>query len=163
MFFLDLSYKRKRKYWDSKFFIGGMFSSETCAIEDCIRYDSTVYQTPNNYVQWSLPSSFKVEFTLWSNSDANYNVCYIRFNNSSGLYCGKGSSTSRNVSIGTTTLGTLPTSTDTTYTLSYNGTTATLTDGTNTKSVSASLTSLYEVNANRNGNGVVKNIKIKPL
>ena len=144
----------------------GMVLQETYEIEDCYKYDTTAHNT-NATLNYSLPSEFELQFTIYSVSTASGNTCYLRFNNSNTIFIGKATSSNRNVYFNDGSdhyLGsTIPESTDYTLTLTYEDGVATLTDGVNTLPLSiASLTSIYNVNIGRQDN-YIKNIKIKAL
>ena len=144
----------------------GMVLQETYEIEDCYKYDTTAHNT-NATLNYSLPSEFELQFTIYSVSTASGNTCYLRFNNSNTIFIGKATSSNRNVYFNDGSdhyLGsTIPASTDYTLTLTYEDGVATLTDGVNTLPLSiASLTSIYNVNIGRQDN-YIKNIKIKAL
>ena len=144
----------------------GMFLQERYEIEDCDRYDTTVHNT-NTVLNYSLPSEFELQFTLYSTNATTGNTCYLRFNNSNTIFIGKATTSNRNVYFHDSSdhlLGsTIPVSTEYVLTLTYENGVATLTDGVNTLSLSiSSLTSIYNVNVNRQDN-YVKNMKIKAL
>ena len=146
-----------------------MILQEIFVLEDCWKYDTTVYQnTKATVLNWDLPSSFQMQFIFNSDgttpSGSVENTCFFRFNNSNTIFVGKGSSSSRNIYLdGNTILNQMPVSTDVEYTLTYQNGTATLTDGTDTVTASLTLTKLYSVNANSSSHAQVKNIKIKAL
>lgn len=144
----------------------GMVLQETYEIEDCYKYDTTAHNT-NATLNYSLPSEFELQFTIYSVSTVSGNTCYLRFNNSNTIFIGKATSSNRKVYFNDGSdhyLGsTIPESTDYTLTLTYEDGVATLTDGVNTLPLSiASLTSIYNVNIGRQDN-YIKNIKIKAL
>ena len=114
-------------------------------------------------MDYNLPATFKLEFTLRStNLTQNPSVAIVRFNNSSGVWCGKGSHTSGTIYfLGGTTFGSIRANTDYNYVLTYDGSLATLTDGTTTKSSNQTLTKLYELPSWDNAK--LSNVKIKPL
>lgn len=139
---------------------------ETYKIEDCYKYDTTAHNT-NAPLNYTLPSEFELQFTLYSVSTVSGNTCYLRFNNSNTIFIGKATSSNRQVYFNDGSdhyLGsTIPESTDYTLTLTYEDGVATLTDGVNTLSLNiASLTSIYNVNVGRQDN-YIKNIKIKTI
>lgn len=83
----------------------------------------------------------------------------MRFNNSSGTYCGKGGSASQNINLGTTTLNQITPNTDVEYTLTYENGTGVLTDGTDSITVTGlNLTKLYSFDARTYA--TLKNIRI---
>lgn len=139
--------------------------SESYTIHDYYRYSSSTYSSSTT-VNWSLPTNFKLEFILNSNSATSNNAPMVRFNNASSIFIGKASSSSRNGIWGDgqwTVIGDIPVSTDTEYVLTYENNIATITDGTNTitMNVSTDLTSIYGVIGF--SNGVIKNIRITQL
>ena len=143
-----------------------VFLQERYEIEDCDRYDTTVHNT-NTVLNYSLPSEFELQFTLYSTNATTGNTCYLRFNNSNTIFIGKATTSNRDVYFydGSNHLlgSTIPVSTEYVLILTYENGVATLTDGVNTLSLSiSSLTSIYNVNVNRQDN-YVKNMKIKAL
>ena len=145
----------------------GSVASGTYSIEDCIRYDPTDYVNAEPTKDWSLPSQFKLSFIInsdsWSGSSGSSNVALIRFNNSGGVWCGKGSSTSRNIYFNGSVLNQISANVDTEYTLTYNNGSCTFSSGTDTLTATVSLTKLYSISAQANSHAHLKNIKIKPL
>lgn len=140
-----------------------MFFIETYAIEDCIRYDTTVYSSSVT-TEWDLPTNFKVEFIINSTNGPDPNFAYLRFNNSNTIYCGKSSSSRRNIVLfgESNILHSIPVLVDTKYVLTYENGVATLTSGTDSISVNQSnVESIYSVTGSDNAS--IKNIKIKPL
>ena len=142
-------------------------SSETFVIQDCIKYYGTSY-SQSSIVNLDLPSEYKIEFTLFSNSSVQTsggrsNVCFLRFDSSSGGYVGKGSSISRNTGISATFLpNSVPVSVDTEYTFSKENGVVYLSDGTDTINLTSSaFTKLYEIRGSTDGQ--IKNVKVKPL
>ena len=139
-----------------------VFLQERYEIEDCYKTYMQEYTSASN-VNYDLPSKFLIEFTLWANSVGGYGgSAFLRFNNSSGAYVGKGSSQSRNITINTTVLNQLPVSEYKTFYLSFENGVATLTDGTDSITSSLTLTKLYQINSG-GVNGKIKNVKIKAL
>ena len=141
-----------------------MSLQETYSIEDCLKYWETLSIQGDTIVNYSLPSNFEVDFTIYStNPTTDPSVAFLRFNSSSGVWCGKGSSTSRAVySIGGTTFSQITNvNTDYNFTLTYENGVATVTDGTNTETSSQTLTKLYLFASK--GGSQLKNIKLKPL
>lgn len=116
---------------------------------------------------WSLPSQFKLSYIInsdsWSGASGSSNFAFIRFNSSSGVWGGKGSSSNRGIQFNNVLLNQIPTSTDTEYTLSYDNGSCTFTDGTDTITTTVSLTKIYLIVAKENNHSHLKNIKIKPL
>ena len=113
-------------------------------------------------VNYNLPNEFKLEFILNSNNSSSTNSAFLRFNNSSGNFIGKGSSSNRNIYLQDVILNTIPVSTDVEYTITYDNGVTTLSDGTDTvNKTGLSLTSLYAIIGSSNCQ--LKNIKIKPL
>lgn len=144
----------------------GTSLQKTYKIEDCYKYDTIAHNT-NTVLNYTLPSEFELQFTLYSVSTVSGNTCYLRFNNSNTIFIGKATSSNRQVYFNDGSDhyldSTVPESTDYTLTLTYENGVATLTDGVNTISLSiASLTSIYNVNVGRQDN-YIKNIKIKAL
>ena len=140
----------------------GILLQERYEIEDCYKTYMQEYTSASN-VNYDLPSKFLIEFTLWSNSVGGYGgSAFLRFNNSSGAYVGKGSSNNRNITINTTVLNQLPVSEYKTFYLSFEDGVATLTDGTDSITSSLTLTKLYQINSG-GSNGKIKNVKIKAL
>jgi len=136
---------------------------EIYEIEDCIRYNTTVYSSSVT-TEWDLPTDFKVEFIINSTSGPDPNFAYLRFNDSNTLYCGKSASRNRNVVLfdESNILHTIPVSVDTKYVLTYDDGVATLTSGTDSITINqANVESIYSVNGSDNAS--IKNIKIKPL
>ena len=148
---------------DSKFLCGGMFSSEIFVIHDYFKYYLTTYESQVN-VNLSLPTNYIIKFILTSNSGGDPNICYLRFDSSSGAYVGKGSSTSRNITVSAISknVGTIGTSVDTEYTFTKQNGVVTCTDGTST--VSGSTSSYNTLNHIMGStNGKVKDIRIIKL
>ena len=146
----------------------GSLVTETYSIEDCIRYDSTDYVNVDAVKNWDLPSEFKLSFIIrsdsWSGSSGSMNAALIRFNSSTGVWCGKGSSSSRTIyAPNGVTLNSIPANTDVEYTLTYDNGNCSFTDGTSTVTTTASLTKLYMIGAQESNHAHLKNIKIKPL
>ena len=117
---------------------------------------------------WDLPSQFKLSFIIrsdsWSGSSGSSNVALIRFNSSSGVWCGKGASSNRNIyAPNGVILSQISANTDVEYTLSYDNGNCSFTDGTSTVTTTASLTTIYQITAMENSHAHLKNIKIKPL
>ena len=142
--------------------------TETYTVEDCIRYDSTDYVNVDAVKNWDLPSQFKLSFKIlsdsWSGSSGSMNVALIRFNSSTGVWCGKGSSSSRTIyAPNGVTLTSIPANVETEYTLTYDNGNCSFTDGTSTVTTTASLTKLYMIAAQESNHAHLKNIKIKPL
>ena len=100
-----------------------------------------------------------------STGTANANIGFMRFNTASNGYMGKGSSSNFNFTLydGSTgqTVGTIPSGTDKEYTLTYQNGTASVTDGTSTKSASMTITKLYLLNFGTQC--PLKLLQIKPL
>ena len=146
----------------------GSLVTETYSIEDCIRYDSTDYVNVETIKNWDLPSQFKLSFIIlsdsWSGSSGSSNVALIRFNSSTGVWCGKGGSNSRTIyAPNGVTLTSIPANTDVEYTLTYDNGNCSFTDGTSTVTTTASLTKVYSITAQESSHAHLKNIKIKPL
>jgi len=140
-----------------------IFVIETYSIEDCTRYDTTVYSSIVT-TEWDLPTDFKVEFIINSTNGPDPNFAYLRFNDSNTIYCGKSASRNRNIVLfgESNILHTIPVSVDTKYVLTYENGVATLTSGTDSISVNQSnVESIYSVEGSDNAS--LKNIKIKPL
>lgn len=115
-------------------------------------------------VNYTLPSSFVIEFTINGGANQQYNnTAFLRFNNDSGTYCGKGASASQNINLASTLLNQIPVNTDVEYTLTYDGNgNGVLTDGTDSITVTGlNLTKLWKVDASSKSH--IKNVKIKPL
>ena len=140
-----------------------MLVSETYSIEDCLKYWETLSIQGETSVNYSLPSNFELDFTIYSTKPTtDPSLAYFRFNSSSGIWCGKGGSTSRVVSFfGNSFSQITNVNTDYNFTLTYENGVATLTDGTNTQTSSQTLTKLYVFNSR--GGSQLKNIKLKPL
>ena len=138
-----------------------IYQSETYAIEDCIRYWESVSGIVT--INYSLPSEFQLDFTIYStNILLDPSVAFFRFQSSTGIFIGKGSSTSANVQFfGTTFNQITETNTDYNYSMTYKNGVATLTDGTTTQTSTKTLTKLYLLNSQ--GDSQLKNLKIKPL
>ena len=138
-----------------------IFVSKTYSIEDCVKYWDTLPNADQD-VQYSLPSRFKLEFTIFSpNLTQSPSVAFLRFNSSNGGFVGKGSNSSGTIYFFGTTFSTISANTDYEYSLSYENGSVTLTDGTTTKTSSQTLTSIYRISSWDNAK--LKNIKIKPL
>lgn len=113
-----------------------------------------------------MPSAFELKFIINTSNDTdNQNIGYIRFNTSSNGYMGKGSSSNHNFLLydgsSAQTLATIPKNTDVEYTLTYQNGTATVTDGTNTKSASMTISKIYLLNFGTHC--PLKLLQIKPL
>ena len=136
---------------------------ERYTIEDCLIYMETLSIQGDTVVNYTLPSSFELDFTIYSTiPTTDPSIAFVRFNSSSGVWMGKGSSTSRNVSFFGTTFNSISsTYTDYDYSMTYENGVATLTDGTTTKTSTQSLSKLYLLASN--GGSQLKNIKLKPL
>lgn len=148
---------------DVTFTVECMNLQETFVIEDCIKtYLQTYTSQTGDIVNYNLPNEFKIEFILNSNNSSSTNSAFLRFNNSSGNFIGKGSSSNRNIYLQDVILNTIPVSADVEYTITYENGITTLSDGTDTVSKTGlSLTSLYAIVGSSNCQ--LKNIKIKPL
>ena len=137
---------------------------QTYEVQDCLRYNSSEYSS-TSVLDWNVPSQFKMSFILNSNSATSSNTAFFRFNSSSAsLFLGKTGSGVRSMNLyngSDHVLHQIPASTDKEYTLLYDNGSATLTDGTDTISVSISITNIYQINCSTNGK--IKQIKIKPL
>lgn len=114
----------------------------------------------DNIEELALPSKFKIEFDLEVTGTSSTSNAFIRFNNSRGTYCGKGSSSSNNITFGSNVLEQI---TDkTTYTIEYDGTDVVFSSPNNSITVNnVTLTSLYSLS--RNGATVIDNIRITDL
>ena len=136
-------------------------------IQDCIRYVGTPFVNTNTVVDWSLPSQFKLIFVLNSDSfnsaSGGTNGVIIRFNNSTGVWFGKGASKSRDVSINGAVVNQIPVSIDTEYTIEYDNGNIVLSCGEDSVTTSATLTKLYSILAQNNNHATVKSVKLKPL
>ena len=139
----------------------GTLVSETYEVEDCIRYWESVSGVVT--INYSLPSEFQLDFTIYStNILIDPSVAFFRFQSSSGIFIGKGSSNSANVQFfGSVFNQITETNTDYNYSMTYSNGVATLTDGTTTKTSTITLTKLYLLNSQ--GDSQLKNLKIKPL
>ena len=140
-----------------------MFSSETFVVHDYFKHYLTTFGSQVN-VNLSLPTNYIIKFILNSNSSGDPNICYLRFDSSSGAYVGKGSSTSRNITVSAISknVGTIGTSVDTEYTFTKQNGVVTCTDGTST--VSGSTSSYNTLNHIMGStNGKVKDIRIIKL
>lgn len=147
--------------------VKGTLVSEIFSIEDCLRVFPNSY-TSQVSVNLSLPTNWQIQFILnsssYNTSGSRENVCYVRFDSSSGGYVGKGATTSRNITCSpiNKTLNTIPIDTDVEYILTKVNNVLTLTDGTDT--VSGSTTSCTNLNHFKaTSDGIVKNIRVKPL
>ena len=135
--------------------------SKTFVIEDCNKYWNTI-SDGDTICNYDLPSSFKLEFSILSSAPTTASsISLLRFNSSSGVWCGKGSSGSANISLFGTTFSSITANTEYNYVLTYQNGVATLTDGTTTKTSSQTLTKLYLLASTTNSK--LKEIKIKPL
>ena len=120
-------------------------------------------------MNWDLPSEFKIQFTINSDSSTptgtQGNTAYLRFNSSSGVYLGKSSSARRNIVLFDEShiVHQIPVSTDVEYTMTYQNGTATLTDGTDTVTNTATLTKLYNVVAFNSSHIYLKELRVKAL
>ena len=132
-------------------------------VQDCIKYWDTL-PNADTIVDYNLPSEFKIEFTIYSpNVAQNPSAAFLRFNSSNGVWVGKGSNYNGNIYfVGTTTVfSTINSNTEYNYVLTYENGVATLTDGTNTKSSTQTLTKLYTLVSWNYGK--LLNVKVKPL
>lgn len=136
---------------------------ETYSIEDCLKYWETLSIQGDTSVNYSLPSNFELDFTIYSTKPTtDPSIAYLRFNSSRGIWCGKGDSTSRVVSFFENSFSQITNAnTDYNFTLTYENGVATLTDGTNTQTSSQTLTKLYLFSSK--GGSQLKNIKLKQL
>ena len=140
-----------------------MIVSEIFSLEDCARYwsNSQIDHTADMIVDMSLPSNFEIDFGMYSTSPTTgTSIVLLRFNNSSGVWCGKGGSSSRNISFNGTTLNSIN-NTQYDYILRYDNGTGTLKVGENSISSTVNITKLYLI-ASRGGTHL-NYIKIKPL
>lgn len=139
----------------------GTLLIQTCVIEDCIKYWDNL-PNQDTVVNYTLPSSFKIEFTLYSTSvSQNPSASFIRFNNSSGGWIGKGSNYNGTISFFGTTFTTINSNIKYNYVLTYENGVATLTNGTTTKTSSQTLTKIYTLTSWNYGKMLI--VKIKPL
>ena len=137
---------------------------ETYGIEDCLVYRETLSIQGDTILNYALPSSFSLDFTIYSTlPTTDPSIAYVRFESStSSKWIGKGGSTSRDVYFFGTVFNTIAnTYTDYDYSMTYENGVATLTDGTTTETSTQSLSTLYQLTSN--GGSQLKNIKIKPL
>ena len=135
--------------------------SKTYSLEDCIRYWGSVSGIVT--INYTLSSEFQLDFTIRStNILIDPSVAFFRFQSSSGIFIGKGSSNSANVQFfGSVFNQITETNTDYNYSMTYKNGVATLTDGTTTQTSTRTLTKLYLLNSQ--GDSQLKNLKIKPL
>lgn len=141
-----------------------MFVSEIYSIEDCIRYwsNSQIDHTTDMVVDMSLPSNFEIDFGLYSTSTTTgTSVGLLRFNNSSGVWCGKGGSASTQISFNGTTLNTIYANTQYDYIFRYENGTGTFKLGQSSISSTTNITKLYSI-VSRGGTHL-NYVKIKPL
>ena len=140
-----------------------MFLTKTFVVHDYFKHYLTTFESQVN-VNQSLPTNYIIKFILNSNNGGDPNICYLRFDSSSGAYVGKGSSTSRNITVSAISknVGTIGTSVDTEYTFTKQNGVVTCTDGTSTVSGStSSYTTLNHIMGSTNGK--VKDIRIIKL
>ena len=137
---------------------------ETIAIEDCIKAWMNTYNSGYS-VNYNLPSSFKIEFTIKAGPNmSGSNFAFLRFNNSDGLFVGKAGSSNLNLYLGGSNIisNILPVGTDAKCLLTYENGSATLSYGEDSVTLNnLSLTELYNFDCSTNS--TMKNIKIKPL
>lgn len=147
---------------DTNIYINCTLLTKTFAVEDCNKYWGTIQAGSEIAVDYSLPSSFKLEFTIFSSAPTTApSVSLLRFNASNGIWLGKGSSGSANITLFGTAFGSISANTEYNYVLTYEGSVASLTDGTTTKTSTQSLTKLYSLAST--SNSILKEIKVKPL
>lgn len=130
-------------------------------VQDCIKYWDTL-PNADTIVNYNLPSEFKIEFTIYSpNVAQNPSAAFLRFNNSSGGWVGKGSNYNGTISLFGTTFSTITSNREYDYVLTYQNGVATLTDGTTTKTSSQTLSKLYQLTSWNYGKLLI--VKVKPL
>lgn len=141
-----------------------MLLQETYSIEDCVRYwdNSQIDHTTDMVVDMDLPSNFEIDFGMYSTSPTTEtSIGLLRFNNSSGVWCGKGGSSSRTISFNGTTLNSINANTQYDYILRYENGTGTFKIEQSSISSTVNITKLYII-ASRGGTHL-NYVKIKPL
>jgi hypothetical protein len=137
---------------------------ETVVIEDCIKAWMTTYSSGYS-VNYSLPSSFQIEFTIKAGANMDEsNIAFLRFNDSNGLFVGKGSSRNTNLNLGgsASISNVLPVGSDAKCILTYENGSATLSYGEDSVTVNnLNITLLYKFECS--ANSTMKNIKVKTL
>ena len=133
---------------------------KTFVIDDCLKYWETLSINGDTIVDYTLPSEFEIDFTIYSTVlTSNTSIGFLRFNNASGVWIGKGNSTNRNIYFFDTIIRQITqTNTDYNFVLTYRNGITTLTDGTNTYTSTQSLDKLYSLVSN--GGTRLKNIKL---
>ena len=136
---------------------------ETFVIDDCLKYWETLSINGDTIVDYTLPSEFEIDFTIYSTVlTSNTSLGYLRFNNASGVFVGKAASLQTNIYFFDTIISQITqTNTDYNFVLTYRNGITTLTDGTNTYTSTQSLDKLYSLVSN--GGTRLKNIKLKAL
>ena len=140
-----------------------MFVSETYAIEDIYKYYDSVPKS-DTIVNLTLPTHFELTFKLYSRAaTSDPSFAFMRFNNSSGAYMGKGSSGNGKVGINSTTLQTISSDVEYSYQLVYDGTTKMYIKDTSTSITvnTGALTKLYMFTSSTHTD--LTDIKIKAL
>ena len=113
-------------------------------------------------MNYNLPSEFKIEFTIYSpNVAQNPSAAFLRFNNSSGGWVGKGSNYNGSIYFFGTIIGEITSNREYDYVLTYQNGVATLSDGTTTKTSSQTLSKLYQLTSWNYGKLLI--VKVKPL
>ena len=137
---------------------------QTYSIEDCVKYwpDSQIDHYNNMEIDMDLPVDFEIDFGMYSTAPTTgTSIGLLSFNNSSGVWCGKGSSSSRSVSFNGTTLNNINANTQYDYKFQYQNGTATFKVGESSISSTISITKLYSI-VSRGGTHI-NYVKIKPL
>ena len=140
-----------------------MFLQETYELEDIYKYYDSVPKS-DTIINLPLPTHFELTFKLYSRATTtDPSFAFMRFNNSSGAFMGKGSSGNGNVGINSTTLQTISSNVEYSYQLVYDGTTTMYIKGTSTSITvnTGALTNLYMFTSSTNTD--LTDIKIKTL
>ena len=113
-------------------------------------------------IDMNLPSNFEIDFGMYSTSPTTgTSIGLLRFNNSSGVWCGKGGSASKNISFNGITLNSINANTQYDYILQYENGTGTFKVGQSSISSTVNITKLYSI-VSRGGTHL-NYVKIKPL
>ena len=134
------------------------------SLEDCVRYwsNSQIDHTADMVIDMNLPSNFEIDFGMYSTSPTTgTSIGLLRFNNSSGIWCGKGGSASKNISFNGITLNSINANTQYDYILQYENGTGTFKVGQSSISSTVNITKLYSI-VSRGGTHL-NYVKIKPL